>query len=578
MVLIPHRPFRIPSFAVLIFALLWTPPTIHSQGCNSMPPASDFKVETLSTQVSGNAMDLAVAPDLKVYWVERYGDFKVYDPATRATRLLRHFDVMHNPAGLNYLGGMETGLEGIALDGDFTDNHWVYLWYAVPARRLSGAVTGGKPGPIERLSRFTLSADHSQLDTSSEKVLFQHTVFAQCCHYGGDLDWGPDGNLWLTTGDNMQWTLSTEDPFREESENTDVRRTAGNTNDTRGKILRIRPIPFPDAQTPSPGIGSTYTIPAGNMRDYFGKQGFWSAADQERVRPEIYSMGHRNPFSLAVHPVKLVAANGEAGWDNAANGEDEINILPHPQNNGWPFFNGGNADGPQKASLNPKQGAASPMNLSKWNTGAQKLPPAVPAAISNRTAAVQASLICVGTVLSWAHYDPGLDSKVKFPPYLDGKLLFSSLGMAPLQAATVDDSGRVTRVEQVLSARSELATLFRSETGPDGALYLARGEEQYGTAPTTESRIVKLSYTGSCAPVVPVLSATKTRAMPGGLDLLYHGNGDSYFSWPDKAGRVRAFAVNGSVAWEARRSGKGDEGRIPASIPCGLLQLRFYPE
>ena len=53
-----------------------------------MPPASDFKVETLSTDVPGNAMDLDVAPDLKVYWVERYGNFKVYDPATQATRLI----------------------------------------------------------------------------------------------------------------------------------------------------------------------------------------------------------------------------------------------------------------------------------------------------------------------------------------------------------------------------------------------------------------------------------------------------------------------------------------------------------
>ncbi len=570
--------FGIPGFVLLISAFLMLAQAIHSQGCNAMPPASDFKVETLSTDVPGNAMDLAVAADLKVYWVERYGNLKVYDPVTRATRLLRHFDVMYNASGLNYLGGMETGLEGIALDGDFTRNHWVYLWHAVPAKRLSGTVTGGKPGPIARLSRFTLSTDNTQLDTASEKIIFQHTTFAQCCHHGGDLDWGPDGNLWLTTGDNMQWTLSTDDPFREGNENTDVRRTAGNTNDTRGKILRIRPIPFPDSQTPSPGVGSTYTIPEGNLRDHFAKQGFWNAAEQALVRPEIYSMGHRNPFSLAVHPVKHFPADGEAGWDNAANGEDEINIIPHPQNNGWPFFNGGNSDGPQKASLNPKQNATAPMNLSKWNTGVQKLPPAIPAAISNRTAAVQTNLICVGTVLSWVHYDPGLDSKMKFPPYLDGKLLISSLGNAPLQAATVDDSGRVTRVEQVLGVRSELSYIFRSETGPDGAIYIARGEEQYGTAPTSESRIVKLSYSGTCAPVVSLGQAKGKRPALGATSRLYHLAGESRFTWPMKAVGVRAYAVDGSLAWEAHRFGNAHEGLVPAAIPCGLLQMRFYTD
>lgn len=571
---------RFPTFAPVagMFCLLALAQAIHSQGCNTMPPASDFKVETLSTDVPGNAMDLDVAPDLEVYWVERYGNFKAYDPATKATRLIKHFDVMYDAAGMSYLGGMETGLEGIALDGKFATNHWVYLWYALPAKRLAGPVTGGKPGPIKRLSRFTLSSDNTQVDTASEKIIFEQVVFAQCCHYGGDLDLGPDGNLWLSEGDNMQWTLSTDDPFLEANENTDVRRTAGNTNDTRGKILRIKPIPFPDTQTPTPGVGTTYTIPDGNMRDYFGKQGFWSAAQQDSVRPEIWSMGHRNPFSLAIHPVKMFPADGEAGWDNAANGEDEINIIPHPQNNGWPFFNGGNYDGTQKASLNPKQPASAPMNLSKWNTGVRKLPPAVPAALSNRTAAMQANLICLGNVLAWAHYDPGLDSKVKFPPYLDGKLLFSSFGSAPLQAATVDDSGHITRVEQVLAPRTELAYIMRSVTGPDGAIYIARGEEQYGTAPTPQSRIVKLSYVGPCAPVVVPVRAPGFRPAPAAPIRLYHLGGDSRFHWPEGAGRVRAYGLEGSLAWDARRLGSAEEGRVPATVPCGLLQLRFSPD
>lgn len=568
--------------AAWISALLLAAQAIHSQGCNTMPPPSDFKVETLSTDAPGNPMDIAVAPDLKVYWVERYGDFKMYDPVTKATRLIKHFDVLYDIKDLNrtgkYLSDMESGLEGIALDGNFASTHWVYLWYSVPPSGLPAPMVAGKPGTIERLSRFTFSSDNTQLDSMPEKILFEHTMFAQCCHYAGDLKWGPDGNLWLTTGDNMVSTLSTDDPFREGAENTDVRRTAGNTNDTRGKILRIRPIPFPDSQTPSPGIGSTYTIPEGNMRDYFGKRGFWSAAEQELVRPEIYSMGHRNPYSLAIHPVKLYPANGEAGWDNTYLGEDEINIIPHPQNNGWPFFNGGNDTKTQDASLNPKQPASAPMNLSKWNTGVQKLPPAVPAAISTRSAAVKENLLCFGTVLPWVHYDQALNSKVKFPPYLDGKLLFTSFRGTPIKAATVDDSGRVTRVEQVLASRTELSYIMRSVTGPDGAIYMTRGMEEYGTAPTDESRIVKLSYVGPCSPVVVPVRAAGARPRRDVPIRLYHLGEDSRFHWPDGDRRVRAYGLDGSLAWEARRDASAEEGRVPAAVPCGLLRLRFSPE
>jgi hypothetical protein len=157
-------------------------------------------------------------------------------------------------------------------------------------------------------------------------------------------------------------------------------------------------------------------------------------------------------------------------------------------------------------------------------------------------------------------------------------LLFSSFGSAPLQAATVDDSGHITRVEQVLAPRTELAYIMRSVTGPDGAIYIARGEEQYGTSPTPQSRIVKLSYVGPCAPVVVSLRGNGSGAAPGAPMRIYHLGGDSRFHWPAGAGRVRAYGLDGSLAWDTRRPGKADAGMIPARVPCGLLQLRFSPD
>jgi hypothetical protein len=133
-------------------------------------------------------------------------------------------------------------------------------------------------------------------------------------------------------------------------------------------------------------------------------------------------------------------------------------------------------------------------------------------------------------------------------------------------------------VEQVLAPRTELAYIMRSVTGPDGAIYIARGEEQYGTAPTPQSRIVKLSYVGPCAPVVVPVRAPGFRPAPAAPIRLYHLGGDSRFHWPEGAGRVRAYGLEGSLAWDARRLGSAEEGRVPATVPCGLLQLRFSPD
>ena len=125
-----------------------------------------------------------------------------------------------------------------------------------------------------------------------------------------------------------------------------------------------------------------------------------------------------------------------------------------------------------------------------------------------------------------------------------------------------------------MASRSELSYNMRSVTGPDGAIYLTRGMEEYGVAPTTESRIVKLSYVGPCAPVVVPVRAIGARSATAVPIRLYHLGGDSRFHWPEGAGRVRAYGLDGSLAWDARRSGKADAG----IVPCGLLQLRCSPQ
>src|SRR5699024_3096225 len=156
----------------------------------------------------------------------------------------------------------EFGLLGIELDPDFEDNGWLYLYYSPQG------------SSADRVSRFTL--DENTLDLDTEKVLLEVEVQRdECCHAGGALQFDGEGNLYIATGDNTNPFAS--DGFSPIDERPgraawDAQGSSGNTNDLRGKILRI-----------TPQDDGSITIPEGNL---------FEASDL--TRPEIFAMGFRN--------------------------------------------------------------------------------------------------------------------------------------------------------------------------------------------------------------------------------------------------------------------------------------------
>jgi hypothetical protein len=147
---------------------------------------------------------------------------------------------------------------------------------------------------------------------------------------------------------------------------------AGNTNDLRGKIIRIRINP-----------DGSYQIPE--------KQ--FISDRNNKTRPEIYVMGNRNPYRIAVDRKNEFLYWGEVGPDanndsletRGARGYDEINQATIAGNFGWPYFVGNNypyheynyATGASGPAFVP----AKPLNHSNNNTGLTELPPAQPAFI-----------------------------------------------------------------------------------------------------------------------------------------------------------------------------------------------------
>lgn len=265
----------------------------------------------------------------------------------------------------------EDGVLSLALDPDFTSNNYLYLQYTAP-------------GSLTRVSRFRVNSDHS-LDLDSEAILLEWVTGSEGHgHMGGDLLFDLDGNLLISTGDNMP----ASGYFMPGSE-----ATAGNTNDLRGKVLRI-----------TPTADGGYTIPAGNL---FAGDGLH--------RPEIYGMGFRNPFRMGLDPLTGYVYVGDVGPDASAAGPegpmgmDEINELRQAGNYGWPYVLGFNEP---YAGFDPNN----LVNHHQYNTGATQLPPAMPAIWTVLHRAIMAGPVY--------RYDASVDNPYKLPPYYDGQLIF----------------------------------------------------------------------------------------------------------------------------------------------------------
>ncbi|MDQ3291810.1 MAG: PQQ-dependent sugar dehydrogenase [Bacteroidota bacterium] len=274
----------------------------------TVPDSSRYTYQVLNQGIN-EPMQMAILPGNNVLFVERKGAVKLFDATTQQTKTIANIDVF---------SGIEDGLLGVAADPGYARNNWVYFYYAVPGNKA-----------VNRLARMELRQDF--LDRSTEKVLLEiPTQRKYCCHSAGYLQFGPDGLLYLSTGDNTNaeetegYIPIDERPGRQLA---DDQATAANTNDLRGKILRIKPEP-----------DGTYSIPDGNL---FPK-------GTPKTRPEIYTMGHRNPYRFSIDPKNNFVYWGDIGPDTkvpASEGTlsyDEINQARKPGFFGWPYFLGNN--------------------------------------------------------------------------------------------------------------------------------------------------------------------------------------------------------------------------------------------
>ena len=230
---------------------------------------TNFKIE----KVAGGLevpWSIVWAPDGRMIFTERPGRVRVIEKGTL------------NPKPLFVVPDVEesgeSGLMSVALHPQFSSNHFIYLSYAYTTGGVKVRVVRYREAPEGFVDR---------------KVIIEDLPAAQF-HAGCRIRFGPDGKLYVTTGDATQRAL------------------AQKLDSLAGKTLRLN---------------DDGTVPQDNP--FVG---------QQNARPEIWSLGHRNAQGMDWQPgsnLMFQTEHGPSGFDGPGGG-DEVNIVEKGKNYGWP--------------------------------------------------------------------------------------------------------------------------------------------------------------------------------------------------------------------------------------------------
>jgi glucose/arabinose dehydrogenase/PKD repeat protein/type 1 glutamine amidotransferase len=560
-----------PAFrAHLAGALQWTAGTVRGD-CQATI-ASNYKVERLTGANQTGQLDqigephgLTIAPDGTVFYVGKAacptgpvvdwadpnvglgcGTIHSWDPATRKAKLLTTLPVMGNRGSGTELVKNEEGLLGIVLDPDFARNGWLYVYW-MPHE----SIDRDKQIGYRTISRLTYDRAGRTIDQATRKDLLRFPVqIHSCCHAGGGMAFDAKGNLYVGSGDNNSsegsggysgnnWTAEFQGISFQ-----DARRTAGNTDDLAGKIIRIHPEP-----------DGTYTIPAGNL----------FPPGTPKTRPEIYVMGVRNIARLAVDPEHQWLTAGWVGPDASAPSPElgpakyeTATIITEAGNHGWPYCMGNRQPYRDRSNtdatvLTGWYDCDHPRNTSPRNTGLVDLPPirdnmiwyspdgggpvfppradgsGIPT--YNAADAVYTEPYLHGgsqAIMSGPTYHRdrvNTGSGVAWPAYWDEKWLIADESNPANRVAVTVDPATVGQhappafaetLRSIVpsgSGDTQLQSWMDAKFGPDGALYLLDyGGGFFSLSPT--QKLSRVTYSGGPPTPVPTASSVAVQDRP----------------------------------------------------------------
>lgn len=271
--------YRFPLIASALLAL----------SANAQQTPLTVQVEMLPPTGLTRIVDIVHCGDERTFLVLKAGRILIMNPdnTVNTTPFLNITTQVNS-------GGNEQGLLGLTFDPDYAQNGFFYVYY------INGSGSG-----TSRVSRFSVSADPDVADATSEEILYT-VAQPYTNHNGGDIDFGPDGYLYIGFGDG--------------GSGGDPQNYAQNLNSPLGKLIRI-----------DVSGSAGYTIPADNP--FVGQSG---------VLPEIFAVGLRNPWRWGFDRITGDLWIGDVG-QNAA---EEVDFWPAGDltgpNFGWRCYEGTN--------------------------------------------------------------------------------------------------------------------------------------------------------------------------------------------------------------------------------------------
>jgi glucose/arabinose dehydrogenase len=257
----------------------------------------------------------------RLFVVERGGKIKVVQSGQSTSAVFIDLATVTHPIGTpGFVSGAELGLLALAFSPTIEAERKFYVWYTRGAYDAGGSCIGGEANCLNTLASFRVSAgDANVADPASLDILLElEDPFGN--HNGGWLGFGPDGYLYLTTGDA--------------GAGGDPRNNAQNLNALFGKVLRL------DVTSPPSG-GDKYVIPPTNP--------FVGVVD---TRPEIWGYGLRNPYRASIDRQTGDLWIGDVGQEKY----EEINFQRFGQggkNYGWRKMEGAHCYNPSSNCFEP---------------------------------------------------------------------------------------------------------------------------------------------------------------------------------------------------------------------------------
>lgn len=298
--------FRLQTFAGIVLFL----------GASAQQTPLTLQVELLPPTGLTRIVDISHCGDERLFLTLQAGQIRIMNPDN--TVLPTPF--LNITSQVNSAGN-EQGLLGLAFDPNYAQNGYFYVYY------IAGSGSG-----TSRVSRFSVSADPNVADPTSEQILYTRSQPVSN-HNGGDLDFGPDGMLYIGFGDGG----SAGDP----------QNFAQNMTTALGKMIRI-----------DVSGSSGWAVPPDNP--------FATAVD---TLPEIFASGLRNPWRWGFDALTGDLWIGDVGQ----NAVEEVDFWPGGDlsgpNFGWRCYEANNAyntAGCQPASAYVAPVAAHPQSQQGW--------------------------------------------------------------------------------------------------------------------------------------------------------------------------------------------------------------------